>query len=94
MIPLAFISNRKQDVPITAQELIGREVKILKTSGKDVPKVQGKIIDETANTLIVDINGKCKVFPKATSVFEINGYKITGKTLVGKPEDRTKKFLQ
>ncbi len=90
---MAFTSNRKQETQIAGHELIGREVRILSSSCKDLPKAKGKIVDETANTFIVDINGKRKRIPKATSVFQINGEQINGKKLVGKPEDRTKKFL-
>ncbi len=76
-----------------SRELIGKEAKITSSSCKDLPQAKGKIIDETANTFVIEYSeGKRKTIPKATSVFEIDGKKINGKILVGRPEDRTKKF--
>ncbi len=75
-----------------ASELIGKEVKITSSSCKGLVPAKGKIIDETANTFVIEYNGQRKVIPKATTVFEISGKKVDGKLLVGRPEDRTKKF--
>ena len=73
-------------------ELIGEDVKIVSSSCKGLVQAKGKIIDETANTFVIECNSQRKIIPKASSVFEINGKKIDGKILVGRPEDRTKKF--
>lgn len=76
-----------------AGELIGKEIKVVSSSCRDMPKVLGRIVDETTNTFLVEIKGKTKVVPKASSVFEINGCTTKGSGLIGKPEDRTKKLL-
>ncbi|MDP3742067.1 MAG: ribonuclease P protein subunit [Candidatus Micrarchaeota archaeon] len=75
-----------------SRELIGKEVKITSSFCKGLCQVKGKIIDETANTFVIEYNRQRKVIPKATTVFEIDGKKVDGKVLVGRPEDRTKKF--
>lgn len=75
-----------------AMEFIGKELKVVSSSCKDLRKVQGKIIDETTNTFVVEKNSQRKVVPKANNAFAINDVEVNGTLLVGKPEDRTKKF--
>ena len=90
---LASQGNRKQEkYPLRAGEFIGKKLKIVRSSCKDAPGVQGKIVDETTNTFVVDYLSARKRIPKANSIFEINGVEVNGDELVGRPEDRTKKF--
>jgi ribonuclease P protein subunit POP4 len=72
---------------ILKKELIGCDIKI-----KDMA---GKVIDETKNMLIVEMNGGGrKKFIKKNNLFEItNGgktIKIDGKELMLRPEERIK----
>jgi len=86
---------------ITAQnlvrhELIGLEVKIAKSTDPTQRKLKGKVIDETYNTLKVEVKGKEKTIPKANSVFIFilpnkTKVQVEGKLLISRPEDRIKK---
>ncbi len=66
-------------------ELIGLNVKVLGTG------IEGRIIDETKNMLIIEHNHKKKKIIKNNNEFEFDGIKIDGKSLVGRPEERIKK---
>ena len=66
-------------------ELIGLNIKVLGT------KIEGSIVDETKNMLIIEHNHKKKKIIKNSNVFDFNGIKIDGKTLVGRAEERIKK---
>lgn len=66
-------------------ELIGLKVKVLGV------KIEGKIVDETRNMLIVEHENKKKKIIKNSNVFEFKGIKINGKSLIGRSEERIKK---
>jgi ribonuclease P protein subunit POP4 len=85
--------------PATIQfhELIGLEVRIIKSSDPTLKNVFGKIVDETKNTLKLYVKDKIKTVPKAYSIFVFNlpdgiKVKIHGSLLVGRPEDRLERF--
>ncbi|MDR2966778.1 MAG: ribonuclease P protein component 1 [Methanobacteriaceae archaeon] len=81
-------------------ELIGLCCEVIESSNKSFVGVNGKIIDETKNTVLIETfceNGvKEKLIPKDFSVFHFklpngNWVEIHGKLLVSRPEDRIKK---
>jgi ribonuclease P protein subunit POP4 len=82
---------------LVRHELIGLEVKIEKSTDPTQKGVKGKVIDETYNTIKIEVkNGKEKTIPKKNSVFIFtlpSGEKVEveGRLLVGRPEDRIKK---
>ena len=80
---------------LVKDELIGRQVKIIKCTDPTFVDVSGIIIDETKNTFLIEIKEKTKRIAKNTATFEFeyNEKKITvkGSRLIYKPEDRTKK---
>ncbi|NVM54659.1 MAG: ribonuclease P protein component 1 [Candidatus Helarchaeota archaeon] len=78
--------------------LIGLKVKIVKSSNPEYLNLAGKIVDETKNTLIIQINKKEKQIPKRDSVFQFylsdnRVVEVYGKLLVGRPEERIKKRI-
>ncbi len=78
--------------------LIGLKVKIVQCSNPQYLNMIGKIIDETKNTLIIEINGKEKQIPKNNCVFqfylsETRAVEVYGKLLIGRPEERVKKRI-
>lgn len=94
ILKLALKRGQKQgNLQFLAGEFIGRDLRVISSSGKDLANVSGKIVDETSNTFVVQTqNGKRSV-PKNSCVFQINGVQVEGKSIIGRPEDRTKKFL-
>jgi ribonuclease P protein subunit POP4 len=90
--------------PITSQnllkhEIIGLDTRVSGGTNKQLVGFEGKIIDETRNTVTI-FDGKCKrVVPKDIAILRIrlpDGtlVEVNGKRLVGRPEDRVKMRLK
>lgn len=79
----------------TKYEFIGSRVEITGSKNKTLIGLKGKIENETKNMFTLD-NGKKLI--KSESIFNIKiggkVFKIDGKLLVGRPEDRAKKNLK
>lgn len=80
-------------------ELIGLEVRVVKSSQSSHIGVKGKIVDETKNTLIINHKGRDKTIAKETTTLHFklpNGLivEVEGKNLVKRPEDRVKTKLK
>ena len=80
-------------------ELIGLEVRVVKSSQSNHIGVKGKIVDETKNTLIINHKGRDKTIAKETATFHFklpSGLivEVEGKNLVKRPEDRVKTKLK
>ena len=84
-----------KDKDVVKYEFIGEKIEVVDSGNKDVIGVKGKVIDETKNMFMLD-NGKKLI--KNQSVFEITLdekiFRIDGKLLVGRPEDRLKKRIK
>jgi ribonuclease P protein subunit POP4 len=79
-------------------EIIGLDVKIIKSKNPSCTGIKGKVIDETRNTFMIEkSDGKEITIPKNDCVFsfylpEENCWvNIDGKILISRPEDRIKK---
>ena len=79
-----------------AHELIGLRVRILKSSSRSQIGLEGTVVDETRNTLVISSAGKEKRIPKeqvTLRIFLSQDYvDIEGELLSGRSEDRLKKF--
>jgi small subunit ribosomal protein S17 len=83
---------------VVQHEFIGLEAKVVKSSNPDVVGIQGRVVDETRNTITI-LHNKRKVVIKDTAVFEFvmpdgTVVEIDGKLVMGQPEDRLKKRLR
>ena len=80
---------------LARDELIGLQVKIKECKDPTWKGRNGTIIDETKNTLLIEIDDQQKRIVKNTAIFEFNihGKKITldGSRIMYRPEDRIKK---
>ena len=76
-------------------EFIGEKIKVVDAKNKNLIGVQGKVINETKNMFVLE-NEKRLI--KDQCIFDINigekVFRIDGKLLVGRPEDRIKKKLK
>ncbi|MDZ4171067.1 MAG: ribonuclease P protein component 1 [Methanobacteriaceae archaeon] len=78
-------------------ELIGLNVEIIESSHEGIIGIKGKVIDETRNTIRVEVNdGNESIIAKNVAIFHFQTPKgeiveIDGKILVSRPEDRIKK---
>lgn len=79
---------------ILNHEWIGLKVKIAESSDPKRKGMEGIVLDETKNTIVLEIKTEKKVAPKKECVFEfdLNGEKIIvkGKDVMKRPEDRLK----
>ena len=71
-------------------ELIGEEVRIARASSKGLQGFEGRIVDETRNTFLIEGAKGRKVVPKEGNWFAFGKVTVQGKLLVCRPEDRTK----
>jgi ribonuclease P protein subunit POP4 len=78
------------------EEIIGKEVRVARSSCKDLAGTQGRILDETKNTLLLQTEKGRKRIPKSCCDFFFveEGVEVPGKTFAVRPEDRTKKLFR
>ena len=90
-------------MPITPRnllrhELIGLECRVVKSLGPPCEGLEGVIVDETRNTLVLDTGSGEKVIVKDQVLLELKlptgeRVRVDGALLVGRPEERlTKRF--
>ncbi len=76
--------------------LIGSRVSVVMSSHPGLIGIEGEVVDETKNMLVIRTKSGDKKVPKNTSVFQItlpngNQIKIDGVKIVGRLEDRIRK---
>jgi ribonuclease P protein subunit POP4 len=80
---------------IVKDELMGRNVTIKECTDPNWINKSGKIIDETKNTFLIEIENQQKRIAKNTAIFEFEYDRkktiVEGSRLVYRPEDRIKK---
>jgi len=84
---------------ILQQELIGLNAKVVRSSHPSYMGIEGKVLDETRNTILILHKNKKKIIIKNTSVFDFTMpdgtiLEIDGKAIIGRPEDRIKKRVR
>ncbi|MHC1566713.1 MAG: ribonuclease P protein component 1 [Candidatus Syntropharchaeia archaeon] len=77
-------------------ELIGLEVEVCESSNKSMIGIRGRVVDETQNLLILEGGKK---IPKSHSTFlfilpDGKKVRVEGKSILSRPEDRTKRLLK
>lgn len=77
--------------PCFPHELIGKNVKITWSANPADAHCEGKIVDETKNTLIIAQKGKKKTLLKKNIKFILaNGQEVVGEAIQKRPEERIK----
>lgn len=81
---------------VLTQDFIGKIIKIQDSDCKSQAGIQGKIIDETKNTLIIETQTGIKKVVKTQIKFTLNDqdYIINGKEISKRPEERLKMRIQ
>lgn len=79
-------------------EFIGLDVRITNSSSREWIGLEGKVVDETKNLLVIQMKKGEKRIPKVACTFLFtlqNGEKaeLEGKDIAFRPEERTKKAL-
>jgi len=79
---------------IAKHELIGLEVRVLKSSSSPAG-LRGRVVDETKNLLVIETPKGEKKVPKEHSIFEFEipegSVTVDGARLLFRPEDRIKR---
>ena len=82
---------------LVRHELIGLKVRIADSSNPGAVGIEGMVVDETRNSLTVEVDEKEKRFIKDQHVFSFylpdsgKWVRVDGKIIVARPEDRVKK---
>ncbi|MBN1159710.1 MAG: ribonuclease P protein subunit [Candidatus Diapherotrites archaeon] len=82
---------------ILVQELTGLQIKVKKSTSKELIGTEGKIIEETMNTFKIETKEKHeKIIPKKGNIFLVTKdgkeNEIDGNKIICRPQDRTKKY--
>ncbi len=75
-------------------ELIGLRVEVVGATDPSQEHLQGRVVDETRNMLVLDVKGKEKRIPKHGSRFRFDvpgSSEVDGDEIRYRPEDRVKK---
>jgi len=86
---------------IARHELIGLAVRVAGGPNRELLSLEGRVVDESRNTLTIEAGGSEKVVPKGGFVFSFRlpgspdsspkWVKVDGDVIVARPEDRIKK---
>jgi ribonuclease P protein subunit POP4 len=77
------------------QDIIGMKMKVIKSQNADAVGIEGKVIDDTRNTVIIETKeGKRSRLIKKQHTFMLNDKVVQGKNLVGRPEERIKRWTR
>jgi ribonuclease P protein subunit POP4 len=84
---------------LVRHELIGLKVRVVEALNKSNVGMEGKVVDETRNTIVIEGKNVNKSLVKEQCIFLFylpsgERVKVEGKVLVGRPEDRIKKKLK
>ena len=71
-------------------EWIGKHAKITKAANKSLTGLEGTVVDETRNTVIIETEKGVKRVQKHGTVFEIDGQEVEGDEVLAAPEERIK----
>jgi ribonuclease P protein subunit POP4 len=81
-------------VNLRKHELIGLDVEVVAATDPTQERLRGRIVDETRNTLVLEVRGDEKRIPKRGSRFRFEiqgGVEVDGDEIRFRPEDRVKK---
>ena len=74
--------------------IIGCNAEVIGGNNKALVGINGKIIDETKNILVIDTNKGRKRIIKNTVTLKINGIEVKGTELIGNVDERIKKKVK
>ncbi len=77
----------KKQIPI-AEMLIGRRVKVISSQNKCTVGIEGLVVNETKNTIILETKKGRKILLKNQVVLDLGGKIVSGRELIGLPHER------
>ena len=83
---------------IAIHELIGLDIFVVKSTNPLQRGIQGRIVDETKNTLVIDTGEERKIIMKKGATFRVvvgdKEVEIKGDRINYRPQERIKKILR
>ncbi|MFQ6060055.1 MAG: ribonuclease P protein component 1 [Thermoplasmata archaeon] len=79
---------------ICKHELIGLPVEVVKATHPGYVGMKGLVVDETKNTIVLEIGNAQKVIPKSGTRFRFSvpeSVEVDGRNLMFRPQDRIRK---
>ncbi len=77
-----------------AREFTGSHIAVTAHSNSHYIRIEGSVVEETARTFRIDVDGKIKTVPKTTGKFTISSdrfeLKVRGNSILMRPEERLK----
>jgi len=70
-------------------EWIGKYAKVISSTNQSLG-IEGMIVDETRNTVVIETQKGVKKVQKHGTVFEIEGEEVSGDDVLAAPEERIK----
>ncbi|MDD3492720.1 MAG: ribonuclease P protein subunit [Candidatus Thermoplasmatota archaeon] len=80
------------DTTFMKGELIGLPVRIQNCTDPSLQGVEGRLVDETKNTLVIGTPHGVKRVAKDIATFVIDGVTVRGADIAFRPEDRIRKI--
>lgn len=81
---------------LLAHELIGLRARVIKSPDRSAIGIEGEVVDETRNLLVLESKGRERKIPKKDVFLRIflptGPVDVPGELLLARPEDRLKKF--
>ncbi len=83
---------------IVLNELIGLRARVVRCSDRKQNGLEGTIVDETKNTLLIETDGKCRKVVKASSTFRFytrgGSFVVEGREINFRPHERIEKAMK
>ncbi len=83
---------------IVLHELIGLKVRVMESQDRSRKGINGVVVDETKNTLVIDTASGRKIVPKLTSTFKFvygkRNFTVEGYEINFRPHERLEKGLK
>jgi len=74
------------------EEFIGMKVRIEKCTDPSLQGMEGVVVDETRNMMVIESREGIKKVAKKIATFNIGGFTIDGRKINYRPEDRIRKI--
>ena len=74
------------------EEFIGKSLVVLESAAESFLGAEGKLVDETKNSFVIETHGREKRIPKKGCVFMIAGKLVRGNEIMFRAEDRPRKL--
>jgi ribonuclease P protein subunit POP4 len=84
---------------ILIHEFMGLEVEVRKSTCRNLIGKRGRVVNETKNTIEIEMDGVAKLIPKRASTFRFylpsgGSVDVEGRLIEHKPEDRPKRLMR